>query len=188
MSARSTPALPSEVRDRLEQVLERFEDDWRAGRQPVLEEYLDGSGPERQALLIELVHTDLHYWLRRGEAVRVESYLRRHPDLAQDTAAALELIEAEYRLRSRIEPSLTVEEYLRRFPQWRGELAARLPQLTIPSPGPAEPTSIAGRGKHGRAATASPPWKWTGRPVRQLRVARRGGPRRHGRGVAGARP
>jgi serine/threonine-protein kinase len=140
MSARSTSELPSEVRGRLEQVLERFEDAWRAGQQPRLEDYLDGSGGERLALLIELVHTELHYRLRRGETVRVETYLQRHPELTEDQQVALDLIEAEYRLRLRTEPALAVEEYLGRFPQWRDELGGRLPQPTVPCAAPRETT------------------------------------------------
>jgi eukaryotic-like serine/threonine-protein kinase len=134
MSARSKPELPSAVRDRLEQVLERFEDAWRAGGQPALEDYLDGSGPERRALLIELVHADLHYRLRRGQAVRVESYLKRHPELTE-AAVALDLIEAEYRLRLRTEPTLATTEFLQRFPQFRDQLLQCLGEPETVPPG-----------------------------------------------------
>jgi serine/threonine-protein kinase len=135
MSARSTPALPSEVRDRLERVLERFEDDWRAGRQPVLEEYLEGSGPERQALLIELVHADLHYRLGRGEAIRVESYLQRYPELMAEPTVVVDLIVAEHALRRQREPGLGVDEYLTRFPHCREGLLQRLAGAADSGPG-----------------------------------------------------
>ena len=57
------------------------------------------------------------------EAVRVETYLGRYPDLTSDPAVVLGLIAAEYLLRRRAEPGLAKEEYIRRFPA----LAAQLP-------------------------------------------------------------
>src|SRR5947209_7407392 len=110
MSVRYTPAPSSAPRDRQEQVLERFEDAWRAGGRPRLKDYLDGGGAERRSLLVDLVHADLHYRIKRGEAARVENYLARHPELAEDPAAALDLIEAEYRLRVEMEPGLAAAE------------------------------------------------------------------------------
>ena len=68
--------LPPSVWDRLERVLDRFENAWRAGWRPVLDEYLTESERERQGLLIELVHADLYYRLKSGEVIRVEDYLR----------------------------------------------------------------------------------------------------------------
>jgi serine/threonine protein kinase len=118
--------LPPSVCDRLEQVLERFEDAWRAGKPPVLENYLTATGNERRALLIELVHADLHYRLKRGEVARVETYLKRFPELRKDRRVALELILEEYHLRQERELGLTADEYLRRFPQLAGELSSRL--------------------------------------------------------------
>jgi hypothetical protein len=90
MSARSQSGrdffhdLPPTVCERLEAVLERFEDAWRSGGPPMLEDYLPASGVERRALLIELVHADLHYRLQGGEVARVEVYLERYPELRDD--------------------------------------------------------------------------------------------------------
>jgi tetratricopeptide (TPR) repeat protein len=122
--------LPSAVSDRLEQIVCRFEQAWRQGGAPTLDDYLHAEPAERLALLIELIHTDLEYRLKRGEAVRVESYLQRHPELAEDAQVALGLIEAEYRLRLRTEPALAVADYQCRFPHWHSELGARLPLPT----------------------------------------------------------
>src|SRR4051794_18679940 len=79
---RSTADLPSEVWQRLDRILERFEDAWRRGEKPDLDAYLmqaDGLS-QRRALLVELVHEDLEYRLRAGESVRIEEYLQRYPE------------------------------------------------------------------------------------------------------------
>jgi hypothetical protein len=87
--------------ERLERILEQFEDAWRRGERPALEEYLAGSpvdSPERRALLVELAHADLHYRVAAGQPARTEDYLKRFPELAADAAAARELELAERRL------------------------------------------------------------------------------------------
>jgi serine/threonine-protein kinase len=111
---------------RLEVVLERFEDSWRAGERPALDDFLEGVGAERRALLIELVHADLHYRLKAGEAVRVESYLSRFPELSADDGVVLELVWQELELRRRQDPAVDVGEYLERFPQLVARLQKRL--------------------------------------------------------------
>jgi serine/threonine-protein kinase len=113
-------------------VLERFEDAWRAGRRPALGEYLaEAQGQaEQHALLVELAHADLEYRLRAGDAARVEEYLRRYGELANDPQAALGLIAAEYRLRRRQEAGLTDEEYLGRFPDHRAGLRPLLAEAS----------------------------------------------------------
>jgi tetratricopeptide (TPR) repeat protein len=132
--------LPSAVWDPLERILHDFEQAWRQGRRPIPEAYLP-PGPTPIALLVELVHLDLEYRLKAGEEARVEDYLARHPELAQDREAALDLIAAEYRLRRCREANLSPEVYGRRFPQYRAELPSLLqdgqrPTEVLPQPGP----------------------------------------------------
>src|SRR5947209_1286769 len=110
----SCSELPSAAWVRIEGVLARFEDAWRQGQRPSLEEYLYEGGTEQSVLLVELVHEDLEYRLRAGEPVRVEDYFQRFPQLRTDERVALELIVAEYTLRSVGGDSAT--EYLERFP------------------------------------------------------------------------
>jgi WD40 repeat protein len=130
----SSHGLPPTVWERLEAVLQRFEDAWRGGGRPAPEDYLPADGPERRALLVELVHADLHYRLQAGEPARVESYLRQYSELRDDLQVACELIVAEYRMRREREPDLTADEYRRRFPEHAGELSARL-RSAPPAPG-----------------------------------------------------
>jgi serine/threonine protein kinase/tetratricopeptide (TPR) repeat protein len=112
---------------RLQDIIEQFEEDWRSGKRPVLDAYLNAAGVESHKLLTELALTDLECRFKAGEAVRVESYLERYADLRTDPRAALNLIAAEYDWRRRNEPGLSVDEFLRRFPQYRADLSERLP-------------------------------------------------------------
>jgi predicted ATPase len=111
-------------------VLWRFEVAWQGLVRPQIRAYLPaGSGHTR--LLTELVHLDLEYRLRAGEAARVEDYLTPYPELADDHAATLELIAAEFALRRRYEPGLTATDYVRRFPQYGQELADKIIAATL---------------------------------------------------------
>lgn len=64
-------------------------------------------------------------WLR-GERALVESYVERHPELASDTPALLELIESEISLREELGESPQPDEYLVRFANLQGPLSALL--------------------------------------------------------------
>jgi serine/threonine protein kinase len=121
------PAADTALRHRLETVFERFEGAWLGGGRPVLDDFLPAAGPERAALLPELVLIDLECRFKAGEAVRLEPYLTRYPDLAGDTAAVLRCLAQEFTLRRRREPDLRPAEFHERFPQYRAWLGALLP-------------------------------------------------------------
>src|SRR5262245_35043306 len=111
----------------VEQVVERFEQAGEGGERPAVGEYLPaGGGSSSRELILELVHADLECRLKAGEAARVEAYLGRYEQLADDRAGVLRLIEAEYRLRRRREPGLGPDEYLRRFPHFDQDLVPLL--------------------------------------------------------------
>ena len=80
---------------RVDRAVKAFEDAWQAGQRPAIEDYLGPAGPDRTALLRELVHVDLQRRLAAGERVGVEAYLERFPELAQ-SSCAVELVLAEY--------------------------------------------------------------------------------------------
>jgi hypothetical protein len=144
----------------LERIVERFEDAWQHGRRPVLDAYLPNTPGECLPILIELVHIDLEYRAKAGEAVRVENYLERFPVLTRDRSIALELIAAECKLRSR-DPSTTLETYLHRFPQYREDLPRFLPTLPV-SPPP-------GKGSTPRPGLSSGPASRPTLPARRIR-------------------
>src|SRR5262249_9721315 len=115
------------------------------------------SGPLRLPALIELVHADLEFRLGSGEAVRVEQYLQRYPDLVETPGILLDLLDAEFHARRSREPTLTADEYCQRFPQYREALVVRLrPPLGhdpssvsvtyLETPPPAEPTLLSAVG------------------------------------------
>src|SRR6516162_10027422 len=103
-----------------------FENAWREGPRPLIDDYLPIDVPLRSRVLIELVHIDLELRLKAGETARVEEYLARYPELAGDRAVPLGLIAAEHELRRRREPGLALDDYLLRFPQYRAELPAHI--------------------------------------------------------------
>jgi eukaryotic-like serine/threonine-protein kinase len=105
-----------------EQAVDRFEDAWQRGERPSIDEHLSTSGIDRGALLVELVHVDLEYRLKAGEAARVETYLQRYPELSLDRHIVLDLVSAECRLRRREDAAVSLAEYLNRFPDYREEL------------------------------------------------------------------
>src|SRR5262245_47261357 len=99
---------PPSDEDRLEEVVRRFEDSWRHGPRPRIDDFLAPGDPLRFSLLVELVHVDLELRLKSGDPARAEDYLARHPELAGDRAAVMGLITAEYELRCRQEANLSL--------------------------------------------------------------------------------
>jgi serine/threonine protein kinase len=106
----------------LDQLIERFGDSWESGRRPVIEDYLPGDLSRRQQALTRLVLIDLGRRLKENQAIRVESYLQRFPELAHHPESVVDLIQAEFAQRRRSEPALTLEEYVQRFPQYQDQL------------------------------------------------------------------
>ncbi len=117
-------ALSPPVRAEVEGRIERFEQAWRDGGRPAIDDHLPAGGPERVAVLVELVHAELECRLLAGEPARVEEYLDRYPALAADPALAAALVLAEYHLRPGRNGTPRLGEYLKRFPQYAQEIAA----------------------------------------------------------------
>src|SRR5215204_5745329 len=94
---------------RCEQLIRQFEQAWRVGPDPAIGDYLRVEGRERRALLVELVHIDLEFRIKSGQATRVESYLSDHPELASDRSLTLDLLAAEYDFRRRHQGAVSTE-------------------------------------------------------------------------------
>jgi WD40 repeat protein len=88
--------LPTLQWQRVHLTARRFEEAWRSGARPSLNEHLSAAGGGL-ALLRELVLVDLEHRLRAGEAARAEDYLARYPELAARPDLAAELLAAERR-------------------------------------------------------------------------------------------
>jgi eukaryotic-like serine/threonine-protein kinase len=136
---RSLPTLAQDAWQRLERLLEAFENAWLRGERPLLEDYLAQAEPaERLGLLRDLVHKDLEYRLKAGETVRMEMYLERYPELGEAPKVVMGLLAAEYALRRQNEPGLRPEEFIQRFPlfldhflQWLSD-PETAPPVTLP--------------------------------------------------------
>jgi serine/threonine protein kinase/tetratricopeptide (TPR) repeat protein len=109
-----------------EPTLRRFEDAWRDGQSPQIDDFLPAIDDDHTGVLVELVCTDLEYRLKAGHPARVEEYRDRFPQLASDPAALLDMIEVEFGTRRHAEPALSPSEYVQRFPHLRDRLSGRL--------------------------------------------------------------
>lgn len=66
-----------------------FEDQWRAGRRPRIEDYLARApDPARMAVLRELLPLDVYYRRQHGESPMADEYLGRFPDCQEAVASA----------------------------------------------------------------------------------------------------
>src|SRR5262245_22905911 len=63
---------------------------------------------------------------RQGEQPCAEEFLARHPQLADQPEAALQLIYEEICLRQELGQEVNAEELVGRFPQWRDQLEVLL--------------------------------------------------------------
>ncbi len=133
-----------------EGLIKAFEDAWRRGQAPAIADYLRADGPERPALLIELVHADLEFRLKSGEPARVETYLAKYAELAGDRGATLGLIAAEYELRRLFQGGVALDEYRARFPGHLDDLLKRLPPDKLDTQVPS--TEVASTGPPARPA------------------------------------
>jgi serine/threonine-protein kinase len=79
---------PADDALRIDQICDRFEAEWRAGRRPELSTYLGEIAPaQRAALLNELLAVEVEYRLRRGERPTLAEYQERFPDHAAEVRA-----------------------------------------------------------------------------------------------------
>jgi len=87
---RDAPSLSASQFRRLDAACNRFEACWKAGERPRIEDYLTASrGPERAALLRELLLLDVEYRTRAGGHPPAAEYLARFP---QDAALVEEVL------------------------------------------------------------------------------------------------
>ncbi|MBX6311862.1 MAG: protein kinase [Isosphaeraceae bacterium] len=106
--------------------LESFEELWRHGGAPVLEEHWARCGADRSpTLLVELIKADLTGRFARGERPEVAAYLERFPELAAHERV-LSLIYEEYCLREEVGERPDPDAFCDRYKPWRDSLASQL--------------------------------------------------------------
>jgi serine/threonine protein kinase len=122
---------PSELPppDDPERIVEEFEEAFRAGQRPSIEEYLRQARPEKlRTLLPELAARDLSLRIESGEAARVEYYLALFPPLG---AARKDLLKTELTARRRRGEQVRIEECLERFPDLEKDPGAALGLMPV---------------------------------------------------------
>ena len=78
---RAEDSLSLEALQRIDEICLAFEDAWKTGTPPQVEQYLgDNAEPERSVLLGELLRLELDYLQRRGEMPAAAQYQARFPD------------------------------------------------------------------------------------------------------------
>jgi tetratricopeptide (TPR) repeat protein/serine/threonine protein kinase len=126
--------------------VDAFEESWQRGEAPTIDDFLPADPTARLVVLARLIHIDLEYRLRRGESVRVESYVDRYADLAVESAILIDLAAWEFHLRRPNEPGLSDAEYRHRFPQLEPGLSERFHPRTMIAATAAKPLpATAGR-------------------------------------------
>src|SRR5262249_22952228 len=85
----SAVSLSASLIGRIDQVCDRFEDAWRAGQRPAIEDYLGGTAEAcGSQLLLELLCLEIHYRCQNGETVVADDYVSRFPAHADLIRAA----------------------------------------------------------------------------------------------------
>jgi tetratricopeptide (TPR) repeat protein len=112
--AASTP--PDDPTAEVEVIVRRFREAWQTDVIPSIDEYLPPGPAGRQATLSALVQADMECANQTGETVRLDPYLERYPELLDDRAVLLALLQVEFCVRFQREPELSISEYEARFP------------------------------------------------------------------------
>jgi hypothetical protein len=72
-----------ETLQRIDSFVQRFEKAWQSGTPPAMDDFLPKEGPDRLAVLKELVMVDMERRGQAGTPARAEDYLERYPELAR---------------------------------------------------------------------------------------------------------
>jgi serine/threonine protein kinase len=132
--------------ERLETLLDRLESAYRESGTADLGQHLPPEGDSLHRLALEeLVKSDLHCRWARGEAVQVEDYLNRFPELGRDRARLPPLLVEEYRARQRHGDKQPLAAFQARFPDLFAEVE-RLVKEQPPSVRPTQRTVAAAPG------------------------------------------
>ena len=121
--------------EELGDLVESFEEAWIAGQNPDIDAYLPSNPDQRNAALWELAETELELALRTGSVCRVEDYVTRYPEMADQPQRLADFVHSEYRVRSQIQPDVRFAEYRKRFPELDSFLVSADSQFGHPSLG-----------------------------------------------------
>src|SRR4051794_18749914 len=126
-------------RQRLEQWLLDFGQNWDEQRLAAWMRTLPANCPWRAAALGEAVKVDLQKQWQRGHRLKVEDYLRLYPEVGNAETVPADLLLVELQVRRQIGEVPGLDDYARRFPRRADELR-RLAALSETSAEPTEAT------------------------------------------------
>jgi tRNA A-37 threonylcarbamoyl transferase component Bud32 len=118
----SSPTLTDGSPDAAERLLHL----WQAGQRPDVTAFLAQAGPLAPTQLAAVLRVDQRQRWQAGERVPAEVYLQRHPELEDDTEAALDVVFHEYLMRERLGETPDPAELPRRFPRHAETLRAQI--------------------------------------------------------------
>jgi WD40 repeat protein len=107
-------------------VTERLYQLWRQGERPDVDAFLARTGDLSPSEAAAVLRVDQRERWRLGEGVPAEAYLQRHPSVAADPEASLDLIFNEFLIRGRCGEPPTLDEFLGRFPEHSEILRAQI--------------------------------------------------------------
>jgi WD40 repeat protein/serine/threonine protein kinase/tetratricopeptide (TPR) repeat protein len=77
------PDAPPETLQRIDPFIQRFEKAWQSGTPPAIDDFLPKEGPDRLAVLKELIMVDRERRRQAGTPARAHDYLQRYPELTR---------------------------------------------------------------------------------------------------------
>jgi hypothetical protein len=146
--------MTNSERELLQTLVSRLQEAWQGAETVDLARFSPPEGTLRVRALPELLKTDMECRCRRGQEVRLDSYLEKFPELGPRDHVPAELIFEEYRLRQVYGDRPALASYRERFPAQFAELerlaAAQSPGTRVghqpPEQGADAPRSPARRG------------------------------------------
>jgi serine/threonine protein kinase len=129
---------------RLCEAAEKLEQAWRDQTDLNLVSFLPpADDPLHGSVLEELVITDLEIRRSRGQAVCLDYYLEKYPELGDARNLPARLIYEEYRVRRLLGEALDLEQYRQRFPDQFAELQRLVGEQSLRPEGetPCDPSS-----------------------------------------------
>ena len=126
--------------ERLQALADQFEAAWQSGASVELANFLPPADDAlRPVVLVELLKVEMEIRCRKGQAVRLEEYLKRFPELKASQDLLPRLLYEEYRVRQAYGDRPVLASYRDRFP----EHFAAMQQLAA-----AQPVKIKGGPKY----------------------------------------
>ncbi|HQR42924.1 MAG TPA: serine/threonine-protein kinase, partial [Gemmatales bacterium] len=141
----------------MHEILFRFENAFRAGENPDVNDFLQGEGLSRWRLLTELLHSDLELRLRAGQNMQVMQYLERFPELSSLPNELAALVATEIRILNQLGQPVQQLKYVAEYGSLLGARIKNIFQavgMALPDISGYELLSVVGQGGMGQVYRA----------------------------------